>query len=78
MRQTSVSSLTKAKKKVLLASLDELTERMPSLLDIDHPCAQRQIFDARRVVEVSLEPVSFCVSLTLRLICIRFQTHNCL
>lgn len=51
MRQTSVNSLTKAKKKALLASLDELTERMPSLLDIDHPCAQRQIFDARRVVE---------------------------
>ena len=25
---------------------------MPSLLDIDHPCAQRQIADARRVIEV--------------------------
>lgn len=52
MRQASVSSLTKTKKKALLASLDNLTERMPSLLDIDHPCAQKQILDARRVVEV--------------------------
>lgn len=51
MRQTSVNSLTKTKKKALLEALDELTERMPSLLDIDHPCAQRQILDARRVVE---------------------------
>lgn len=25
---------------------------MPSLLDIDHPCAQRQIAGARRVIEV--------------------------
>lgn len=51
MRQTSVSSLTKTKKKAMLESLDELSERMPSLLDIDHPCAQRQISDARRIVE---------------------------
>lgn len=36
----------------MLTSLDELAERMPSLLDIDHPCAQRQIADARRMVEV--------------------------
>lgn len=52
MRQSSVSTLSKSKKKALLASLDELMERMPSLLDIDHPCAQRQIADARRVIEV--------------------------
>ncbi|EOX91954.1 Kinesin like protein for actin based chloroplast movement 1 isoform 1 [Theobroma cacao] len=51
MRQSSVSSMSRAKKKAMLASLDELTERMPSLLDIDHPCAQRQIADARRLVE---------------------------
>ncbi|KAG2696185.1 hypothetical protein I3760_07G046400 [Carya illinoinensis] len=51
LRQSSVSTLSKSKKKVLLASLDELMERMPSLLDIDHPFAQRQIADARRVVE---------------------------
>ena len=52
MRQSSVSTLSKSKKKALLASLDELMERMPSLLDIDHPCAQRQIAGARRVIEV--------------------------
>ncbi|XP_077213519.1 kinesin-like protein KIN-14B isoform X2 [Tasmannia lanceolata] len=51
MRQTSQNSLTKNKKKALLVSLDELSERMPSLLDIDHPCARRQIADARSVVE---------------------------
>ncbi|OUZ99796.1 Kinesin [Macleaya cordata] len=51
MRQASVSSLTRSKKKMMLESLDELTERMPSLLDIDHPCAQRQISDARSAVE---------------------------
>uniref|UniRef100_A0A7N2MQR4 Uncharacterized protein n=1 Tax=Quercus lobata TaxID=97700 RepID=A0A7N2MQR4_QUELO len=51
MRQSSVSTLSKSKKKALLASLDELMERMPSLLDIDHPCAQRQIADARRAIE---------------------------
>ncbi|OMO73007.1 hypothetical protein COLO4_27349 [Corchorus olitorius] len=51
MRQSSVSSMGRSKKKALLASLDELAERMPSLLDIDHPCAQRQIADARRLVE---------------------------
>lgn len=38
----------------MLASLDELGDRMPSLLNIDHPCAQRQIADARRVVEVCI------------------------
>ena len=52
MRQSSVRTLTRSKKKAMLASLDALTERMPSLLDIDHPCAQRQITDARRMVEV--------------------------
>lgn len=52
MRQSSVSSMSRSKKKAMLASLDELGERMPSLLDIDHPCAQRQIADARRLVEV--------------------------
>lgn len=50
-RQSSVSTLGRSKKKVLLASLDELAERMPSLLDIDHPCAQRYIADAHRLVE---------------------------
>ncbi|KAK0604162.1 hypothetical protein LWI29_012700 [Acer saccharum] len=50
-RQSSVNTLGKSKKKAMLTSLDELVERMPSLLDIDHPCAQRQIADARRMVE---------------------------
>jgi hypothetical protein len=47
-----VNTLSKSKKKTLLVSLDELGERMPSLLNIDHPCAQRQIAEARRMVEV--------------------------
>ena len=51
-RQSAVSTLGKSKKKALLASLDELAERMPSLLDVDHPCAQRHITNARRLVEV--------------------------
>ncbi|XP_057971450.1 kinesin-like protein KIN-14B isoform X2 [Malania oleifera] len=51
LRQCSVNSLSRTKKKSMLATLDELAERMPSLLDIDHPCAQRQIADARHVVE---------------------------
>lgn len=55
MRQSSVSTLSKSKKKQLLASLDELAERMPSLLDIDHPCAQRQIADARNVIQVPMK-----------------------
>ncbi|CAB4283866.1 unnamed protein product [Prunus armeniaca] len=51
VRQSSVSTMSKSKKKQMLASLDELAERMPSLLDIDHPCAQRQIADARHVIQ---------------------------
>ncbi|PKA63209.1 Geminivirus Rep-interacting motor protein [Apostasia shenzhenica] len=58
MRQASVSSLTKTKKKALLASLDELSECMPSLLKIDHPCASRQILDARRDIESLPEDTS--------------------
>ncbi|XP_073044653.1 kinesin-like protein KIN-14B [Primulina eburnea] len=50
MRQTSVNVLSKTKKNSLLASLDELTEQMPSLLDIDHPCAQNHITEARQAV----------------------------
>lgn len=52
MRQTSVNVLSKSKKRSLLVSLDELSEQMPSLLDIDHPCAQRHISEARYDVEV--------------------------
>ncbi|KAJ7943722.1 Kinesin-like protein [Quillaja saponaria] len=51
LRQSSVNTLSKSKKKAMLASLDELAERMPSLLEIDHPCARRQIADALHVVE---------------------------
>ncbi|PKU66314.1 Geminivirus Rep-interacting motor protein [Dendrobium catenatum] len=50
MKQVS-ASLTKNKKEALIASLDDLSERMPSLLDIDHPCAKKQISDARRQIE---------------------------
>ncbi|KDP29758.1 hypothetical protein JCGZ_18693 [Jatropha curcas] len=51
LRQSSVDVLSKSKKKSMLSSLDELGERMPSLLEIDHPCAQRQLADARHMVE---------------------------
>ncbi|KAI3409588.1 uncharacterized protein J3R85_019130 [Psidium guajava] len=51
-RQSSVNTLSRSKKAAMLASLDELAERMPSLLDIDHPCAQKQISDARSAVEL--------------------------
>ncbi|KAM7523807.1 hypothetical protein LguiA_013709 [Lonicera macranthoides] len=51
LRQSSVHKLSQSKKKAMLASLDELAERMPSLLDVDHPCAQRQIAEARHTVE---------------------------
>ncbi|CAE6094382.1 unnamed protein product [Arabidopsis arenosa] len=50
-RQASVHVLSKSKKKALLESLDELNERMPSLLDVDHPCAQREIDTAHQLVE---------------------------
>lgn len=45
--------LSKSKKKALLEALEELNERMPSLLDVDHPCAQREIATAHQLVEVS-------------------------
>jgi len=47
-----VSILSKSKKRALLASLDELKEQMPSLLEIDHPCAESQIANACHMVEV--------------------------
>lgn len=59
LRQTSVSSVTKSRKKSMLASLDELLEQMPSLLDIDHPCAKKQITEARKVVELIPEGDSY-------------------
>ncbi|KAL0461424.1 UNVERIFIED_CONTAM: Kinesin-like protein KIN-14B [Sesamum latifolium] len=54
-RQTSVGVLSKSKKRSMLAALDELSERMPSLLDVDHPCAQRHIAEGRHAVEVTPE-----------------------
>ncbi|XP_075510398.1 kinesin-like protein KIN-14B [Primulina tabacum] len=50
MRQTSVDVLSKTKKNSLLASLDELMEQLPSLLDIDYPCAQNHITEAQQAV----------------------------
>ncbi|OIW14324.1 hypothetical protein TanjilG_21464, partial [Lupinus angustifolius] len=50
-RLSSVNTLSKSKKRTIIASLDELTKQMPSLLEIDHPCAQRQIAEARHMVE---------------------------
>jgi hypothetical protein len=52
LRQSSTGPLRKSKKKALLASLDDLSAQMPSLLDIDHPCTQKQIMEARNAVEV--------------------------
>ncbi|XP_057548370.1 kinesin-like protein KIN-14A isoform X2 [Amaranthus tricolor] len=51
-RQGSINSLSKSKKRAMFTSLDELGEQMPSLLEIDHPCAPRQIAEARVIVEV--------------------------
>ncbi|XP_022631459.1 kinesin-like protein KIN-14B isoform X3 [Vigna radiata var. radiata] len=48
---STVNTIEKSKKRTVLGSLDKLTEQMSSLLEIDHPCAQRYIADARRVVE---------------------------
>lgn len=51
IKQSSTRPLRKSKKKALLDSLDDLLAQMPSLLDIDHPCAQKQITEARNAVE---------------------------
>ncbi|KAF7829290.1 kinesin-like protein KIN-14B [Senna tora] len=56
-RLSTVSAVSKSKKRTMLASLDELSQRMPLLLTIDHPCAQRQIADACRMVESIPEEV---------------------
>ncbi|KAK1423187.1 hypothetical protein QVD17_18482 [Tagetes erecta] len=55
MRQSSVNIMSKSKKSGLVSSLDDLSAQLPSLLEIDHPCAQRHIADARRVVESIVE-----------------------
>ncbi|KAL3527541.1 hypothetical protein ACH5RR_012197, partial [Cinchona calisaya] len=51
MRQSSAGTVSKSKKRLLLSSLDELADQMPSLLDIDHPCAWKHISEARKSVE---------------------------
>ncbi|AQL01088.1 Kinesin-like protein KCA2 [Zea mays] len=51
IRQSSTGPMRKSKRKALLELLDDLLTQMPSLLDIDHPCAQKQIMEARKVVE---------------------------
>nr|KYP66331.1 Geminivirus Rep-interacting motor protein [Cajanus cajan] len=48
---STVITIEKSKKRTVLGSLDKLAEQMPSLLEIDHECAQRYIADARRMVE---------------------------
>ncbi|KAI4387166.1 hypothetical protein MLD38_005016 [Melastoma candidum] len=55
LRHASTNTIIRSKKAAMLTSLDEVEERMSSLLDIDHPCAQNQISDARRVVESIVE-----------------------
>lgn len=64
--------LSQSKKKAMLASLDELAERMPSLLDIDHPCAQRQIAEARHTVEVKNENKTCMLLYFLSITCLLF------
>ncbi|XP_057530999.1 kinesin-like protein KIN-14B [Amaranthus tricolor] len=58
-RQASINSLSKSKKRAMLTSLDELSEQMPSLLEIDHPCALRHIAEARVIVESAAEEDHF-------------------
>ncbi|XP_054824002.1 kinesin-like protein KIN-14B isoform X2 [Prosopis cineraria] len=48
---STLSAVSKSKKRAMLASLDELTQRMPSLLEIDHLCAESHIAGARGMVE---------------------------
>lgn len=64
-KHSTANAVSQSKKRAMLASLGELTQRMPLLLEIDHPCAQRHIADAHRLVEV-------CESCPIRLDCILF------
>ncbi|XP_057422184.1 kinesin-like protein KIN-14B [Lotus japonicus] len=50
-RLSSVSILSRSKKRAMLASLNELKDQMPSLLEIDHPCAHSHLADACHMVE---------------------------
>jgi len=80
-----VNILSKSKKRSTLASLDELAEQMPSLLQIDHPCAQRHIADARYMVEVCkmlcivyLPTPLFCLSYCFQIIINTEKEQSCL
>ncbi|KAL4569269.1 hypothetical protein LXL04_024905 [Taraxacum kok-saghyz] len=55
MRQSAVSIMSRSKKRGLVTALDDLSTQLSSLLEIDHPCAERHIADARRVVESIVE-----------------------
>ncbi|KAI9084309.1 hypothetical protein K1719_033651 [Acacia pycnantha] len=53
--QANVVALSSSKRRTILASLDVLTRSVPSLLEIDHPCAQNKIADALRMFEEMLK-----------------------
>lgn len=50
-RDAPVKAIFAARKQMMLSALHALSDRMPALLSIDHPCAQKHILEARRVVE---------------------------
>nr|AMS24254.1 kinesin 14-V protein [Marsilea vestita] len=50
-REAPVKAIFVSRKQAMLSALQALSERMPSLLSIDHPCAQKHILDAKNVVE---------------------------
>lgn len=50
-RDAPVKAIFAARKQMMLSALHSLSDRMPSLLTIDHPCAQKHILEARRAVE---------------------------
>lgn len=54
-KEAPVKATYSAKKEMMLSALNALSERMPSLLSIDHPCAQKHIHEARNVVESIVE-----------------------
>ncbi|KAH7307185.1 hypothetical protein KP509_22G049000 [Ceratopteris richardii] len=50
-RDAPVKAIFSARKQMMLSALHALSERMPALLSIDHPCAQKHILEATRAVE---------------------------
>ena len=58
MRQSAVSIMSRSKKRGLVTALDDPSAQLSSLLEIDHPCAERHIADARRVVEVNTNNIN--------------------